>query len=76
MMTYTTIPVKREVKKRLEHLKGDKDWSDFLNELVEEVEEIRREKAFKELREEVLPYLDEVEESRRRFRREFSLDAG
>ncbi len=74
MMTYTTIPVKKEVKRKLELLKGDRDWSDFLSELAEEVERVKRDRAFKKLREEVLPYLDEVEESHRRFRREFSLD--
>ncbi len=73
-MAYTTISVRKNVKRKLELLKGGKDWSDFLSELVEEVKRIRRSEAFRELREEVLPYLDDVEASHRRFRREFSLD--
>ena len=33
---YTTIPVLVEVKKKLEKLRGDLDWSEFLSRLVEE----------------------------------------
>ncbi len=74
MMTYTTIPIKKDVKERLERLKGDRGWSDFLEELLNEVLERKREKAFDKLREMTLKYLDEIEGSHRRFRREFSLD--
>lgn len=74
MMTYTTIPIKKDVKERLERLKGDRRWSDFLEELLNEVLERKREKAFDRLRKLTLEYLDEIEESHRRFRREFSLD--
>lgn len=76
MMAYTTIPIKKDVKERLESLKGNRGWSDFLEELLNEVLERKREKAFGKLRELTLKYLDEVEESHRNFRREFSLDTG
>jgi len=75
MMTYTTIPVKREVKERLEKLKGGREWSDFLSDLIDEVIKVRREESFRKLRELSLGYLEEIEESHKRFRREFSLDS-
>ncbi|RSN67750.1 hypothetical protein D9Q81_08145 [Candidatus Korarchaeum cryptofilum] len=75
MMTYTTIPVKREVKERLEKFKGEREWSDFLNDLIDEVIRVKREESFRKLRELTLKHLDEIEESHRKFRREFSLDS-
>jgi len=42
-MTYTTIPVKREIKERLEKFKGEREWSSFLNDLINEVIRVRRE---------------------------------
>ncbi|MCC6029321.1 MAG: antitoxin VapB family protein [Candidatus Korarchaeum sp.] len=74
-MTYTTIPVKREVKERLEKFKGEREWSDFLNDLIDEVIRVKREESFRKLRELTLKHLDEIEESHRKFRREFSLDS-
>ncbi len=47
----TTISVKEEVKKMLEDLKGEEDWSSFLEELVEEYAELKREKVRRELKE-------------------------
>lgn len=47
----TTISVKEEVKKMLEDLKGEEDWSSFLEELVEEYVELKREKVRRELKE-------------------------
>ena len=75
-MTYTTIPVRRDVKEKLERLKGSRDWSDFLSDLLDEVVEMRREIAFRRLRDTTLKHLEGIEESHRRFRREFSLDTG
>jgi predicted CopG family antitoxin len=74
-MTYTTIPVKREIKERLEKFKGEREWSSFLNDLINEVIRIRREESFRKLRELSLKHLNEIEESHRKFRREFSLDS-
>jgi predicted CopG family antitoxin len=74
-MTYTTIPVKREIKERLEKFKGEREWSSFLNDLINEVIRVRREESFRKLRELSLKHLDEIEESHRKFRREFSLDS-
>lgn len=34
LMAITTIPVKVETKKRLEGMKGDKTWDEFLDELA------------------------------------------
>ncbi|MDI3498164.1 antitoxin VapB family protein [Archaeoglobus sp.] len=45
----TTISVDEEVKKLLENLKGNKDWSTFLRELAEEYATLKREKVRKEL---------------------------
>ncbi|MGC8932905.1 MAG: hypothetical protein C0200_05840 [Thermoproteota archaeon] len=73
-MAYTTIPVKKDVKRRLEKFKGDKEWSSFLNDLLNEVIEARRVKSFRKLRELTLRHLEEIEESHKKFRREFSLD--
>ncbi len=75
MMTYTTIPVRREVKERLEKFKGEREWSEFLNDLIDEVIKVRREESFRKLRELSLEHLEEIEESHKRFRREFSLDS-
>jgi predicted CopG family antitoxin len=74
-MTYTTIPVKREIKERLEKFKGEREWSSFLNDLINEVIRVRREESFRKLRELSLKHLDEIEESHRKFRREFSLNS-
>ena len=73
MSGYSTISVRREVKEKLERCKGEKDWSDFLEELLEEALRARREAAFSKLRARALPHLASIEESCRRFREEFSL---
>ena len=74
-MTYTTIPVKREIKERLEKFKGEREWSSFLNDLINEVIRIRREESFRKLRELSLKHLNEIEKPHRKFRREFSLNS-
>ena len=61
------------MKEKLERYKGEKEWSDFLEELLEEALRARREAAFSKLRARVLPHLTSIEESHRRFREEFSL---
>lgn len=75
MMTYTTIPVKKEVKERLEKFKGNKEWSIFLDDLLNEAIRAKREESFRKLRELTLKYAESIEESHKRFRREFSLDS-
>jgi len=47
----TTISVREEVKRMLEDLKGEEDWNTFLEGLVEEYTELKREKVRRELRE-------------------------
>ena len=75
MMTYTTIPVKKEVKERLEKFKGNKEWSSFLDDLLNEAIRAKREESFRKLRELTLKYAEAIEESHKKFRREFSLDS-
>jgi len=66
--------VRREMKERLEKLKGEREWSEFLNDLIDEVIKVRRKESFRKLRELSLEHLESIEESHKRFRREFSLD--
>ncbi len=61
------------MKERLERYRGEMNWSEFLESLMEEALRARREASFRELRGLVLPHLASIEESRRRFREEFSL---
>ncbi len=65
--------MRREVKEKLERYRGEMDWSEFLESLMEEALRARREASFRALRDRVLPHLASIEESRRRFREEFSL---
>ena len=46
---YVTISVPVEVKKRMERLKGNMGWGEFLLKLCEEYERLKREKKFREL---------------------------
>lgn len=62
------------MKERLENLKGEREWSEFLNDLIDEVIKVRRKESFRKLRELSLEHLESIEESHKRFRREFSLD--
>jgi len=66
----TTISVRDDVKKLLEELKGEKDWSSFLKELAEEYIALKREKIRKRLKE--LLVIDEFEELKvKRWAREY-----
>ena len=71
---YVTISVPVNVKKRLEKLKGDMDWGEFLLKLCDEYERFSREKAFLEL----VELLDEkdlgcIEKASKEFRKNFRL---
>lgn len=71
---YATISVPIFVKKRLEKLKGDMDWGDFLLMLCDEYEKFSKEKAFNDL----VGILNEddlkrIEESMSEFRKNFKL---
>ncbi len=41
-MDKTTISISKTVKEKLEHLRGEKTWNEFLLELVEKVDRERR----------------------------------
>ena len=71
---YVTISVPINVKKKLEKLKGDLEWGEFLMKLCEEYERLKREKAFRELIS-ILSDADlkRIEEESKKFRRGFIL---
>ena len=47
---YATISVPTEIKKRLEEKKGQKEWGEFLLDIITESEQLRGKSAFEELR--------------------------
>jgi len=71
---YATISVRVEVKKRLEEIKGDKDWSEFLLETCSEGQRAKSKEALKKLRELLSDEeLEAIRESSREFRENFKL---
>ena len=74
MAKYATISVPEHVKIKLEKLKGNRDWGEFLLKLCEEYEKLKREKSFIEL---IKLLNDEdlkrIEEESKEFRRNFKL---
>ena len=71
---YATISVPVEVKKRLEELKGDKDWGEFLLETCSEGQQAKSKKALKELRQLLSDEdLEAIRESSKEFRENFKL---
>lgn len=71
---YVTISVPIYVKRRLEKLKGDMGWGEFLMKLLEEYERLKREKRFMVL----VSILNDddikrIDEESRRFRKNFVL---
>ncbi len=74
MNRYSTISVPEDVKTRLEESKGDREWGEYLLDLVEEIEERRRLEAFRKLRELLTKEdYENMRESSRSFREEFKL---
>ena len=71
---YATISVPVEVKKRLEELKGKKEWGEFLLESCTERHILKGKKAFEELRQ-ILSKEDlkAMRESSKEFRENFKL---
>ena len=61
------------MKEKLDRCRAGRDWSEFLEDLLERALRAERERAFRELRGRVIKHLDSVEESSREFRRRFSL---
>lgn len=71
---YATISVPVEVKKRLEELKGEKEWGEFLLETCTEGKRLKGKKAFEELRQLLTEEdLEAIRESSREFRENFKL---
>jgi predicted CopG family antitoxin len=69
-----TISVPVEVKKRLEELKGDKDWGEFLLETCSEGQRAKSKKALAELRKLLSDEdLEAIRESSKEFRENFKL---
>jgi len=71
---YATISVPVDVKKRLEELKGEKEWGEFLLETCTEGHKVKSKKAFEELRQ-ILSKddLKSMRESSKEFRENFKL---
>ncbi len=74
MEGFTTISVKKSVKRMLEKGKKDKDWSEFLYDFYSERARNSESKAFTELRK-VLTDSDvkNIEKSYKNFRKGFEL---
>jgi hypothetical protein len=63
-----------EVKKRLEEMKGDKDWSEFLLDSCTEGHRLKGKKAFEELRKLLTDEdLENMRKSSKEFRENFKL---
>ena len=74
MSKYATISVPIEVKKRLEEMKGDKEWGEFLLETVSEGQRLKSKKALEELRKLITKEdLTAMRESSKEFRENFKL---
>ncbi|MGD6807421.1 MAG: antitoxin VapB family protein [Candidatus Bathyarchaeia archaeon] len=74
MSKYATISVPIEVKKRLEELKGEKDWGEFLLEACTEARRLKGKKAFEELRKLLTEEdLETIRKSSKEFRENFKL---
>jgi hypothetical protein len=71
---YATISVPIEVKKRLEELKGDKEWGEFLLDSCIEGQRLKGKKAFEELRKLLTDEdLEAIRKSSKEFRENFKL---
>ncbi len=74
MSKYVTISVPVEVKKRLEELKGEKEWGEFLLNMCTESQQLKGRKAFEELRKLLTKKdLEVMRESSKDFRENFKL---
>ena len=71
---YVTISVPVEVKKRLEEMKGDKDWGVFLLETCSEAQRVKGREALKKLRQLLSDEdLEAIRQSSKEFRENFKL---
>jgi predicted CopG family antitoxin len=49
MTKYSTISIPEDIKKKLEKVKGEKEWGQFIIDLYDEAQSLKRKKAFEEL---------------------------
>jgi predicted CopG family antitoxin len=49
MTKYSTISIPEDIKKKLEKVKGEKEWGQFIIDLYDEAQSLKRKKAFDEL---------------------------
>jgi len=71
---YATISVPVEVKKRLEEMKGNKEWGEFLLDSCTEGQRLKGKKAFEELRKLLTDEdLEAIRKSSKEFRENFKL---
>jgi len=71
---YTTIPVSIEVKEMLNRLRGNKDWSEFLRDLVQENIRLKRVIAARRIQERFDSKVEKsIRESHLLFRKSFRL---
>jgi predicted CopG family antitoxin len=69
---YATISVPVEVKKRLEEMKGEKNWGEFLLETCTEGQKVKSKKALEELRKILTKEdLENIRQSSKEFRENF-----
>lgn len=74
MSKYATISVPVEVKKRLEELKGEKEWGEFLLETCTAGQRLKSKNALEELRKLLTKEdLKAMRESSKEFRENFKL---
>ncbi len=74
MSKYATISVPVEVKKKLEEMKGEKEWGEFLLETCTEGQNIKSKKSLAELRKLLTDEdLEAIRESSKEFRENFKL---
>jgi len=71
---YATISVPVEVKKRLEEMKGNKEWGEFLLETCSEGQKAKGKEALRKLRELLSDEdLEAIRQSSKEFRENFKL---
>jgi hypothetical protein len=71
---YATISVPVEIKKRLEEMKGNKEWGEFLLDSCTEGQRIKGKKSFEELRKLLTDEdLEAIRKSSKEFRENFKL---
>jgi predicted CopG family antitoxin len=73
MTKYSTISIPVDVKKRLEKVKGKKEWGEFILDLYDETQKLKSKKAFNELSEIITQEnLEIIAKSSKEFREKFA----